>query len=176
MTSPFDLRVGQGFDVHPFADAESPGSGGQPDRPLVLGGVTFPDGPALVGHSDADVIAHAMTDAILGAAGLGDIGQLFPDTDAAHDGADSIELLRIAVRRVSDAGWRVVNADATVVLDAPKLAPHRAAMIANLSDALGAPVSVKGKRTEGVAGLGGGIQCHAVALLAAEPNDETSES
>lgn len=171
MTSPFDLRVGQGFDVHPFVDPTE-----QTERALVLGGVRFPDGPALVGHSDADVIAHAITDAILGAAGLGDIGQLFPDTDAVHAGADSIELLAIAASKVVDAGWQVVNADATVVLDAPKLAPHRSEMIANLSGALGAPVSVKGKRTEGVAGLGGGIQCHAVALLAARTNDETSES
>ncbi len=154
-----NLRIGQGFDVHPFADDAT--------RPLVLGGVAFPEGPALVGHSDADVIAHAITDAILGAAGLGDIGQLFPDTDAAHAGADSIALLTIAAERVTEAGWSVVNADATVILDAPKLAPHRDAMIANLSAALGAPVSVKGKRTEGVAGLGGGIQCQAVALLAA---------
>ncbi len=170
MTSPLDLRVGQGFDVHPFADPAD-----HADKPLVLGGVTFAEGPALVGHSDADVIAHAITDAILGAAGLGDIGQLFPDTAAEHAGADSIELLAIATSKVVEAGWVVVNADATVILDTPKLAPHRAEMIENLQGAVGAPVSVKGKRTEDVAGLGGGIQCHAVALLAARTNDETSE-
>ncbi len=153
------LRIGQGFDVHPFAEEST--------RPLVLGGVSFPEGPSLVGHSDADVIAHAITDAILGAAELGDIGQLFPDTDPAFDGVNSLELLAIAAQRVTDAGWGVMNADATVILDTPKLAPHRDTMVENLSAALGAPVSVKGKRTEGVAGLGGGIQCHAVALLAA---------
>lgn len=153
------LRVGQGFDVHPFAP--DPGS-----RPLMLGGVRFDEGPALVGHSDADVVAHACTDAMLGPAGLGDIGQLFPDTDPALAGVDSIELLSLARERVAAAGWTVLNVDCTVVLDAPKLAPRRAEMESVLSAAVGAPVTVKGKRTEGVAGLGGGIRCHAVALLA----------
>lgn len=160
MTStPFDsLRIGQGFDVHPFAPVGS-------DRVLVLGGVRFESGPALVGHSDADVIAHACIDALLGAAGLGDIGGLFPDTDPAYGGADSIALLALGVARVHDAGWRVINIDCTVIVDEPKIAPHRAEMEQRLSATVEAPVAVKGKRTEGVAGLGGGIQCHAVALL-----------
>ncbi len=156
------FRVGQGFDVHPFSD--------DPERVLVLGGVRFPDATGLVGHSDADVIAHACTDAILGAAGLGDIGQLFPDTSADFAGADSIELLEEATRRVNGAGWVVGNVDCTVILDRPKLAPVRQQMHDRLSAAVGAPVSVKGKRTEGVAGLGGGIQCHAVALLVRAPS------
>ncbi len=151
------LRVGQGFDVHPFSE--------DPDRVLVLGGVRFADAVGLVGHSDADVIAHACIDAMLGATGLGDIGQLFPDTAAEHEGADSIELLAIARGRLADAGWAVINIDTTVILDRPKLAPHREEMQRRLSGAAGGPVSVKGKRTEGVAGLGGGIQCHAVALV-----------
>lgn len=151
-----DLRVGQGFDVHPWSES--------PDRVLVLGGVRFDDAPGLEGHSDADVIAHAITDAILGAAGLGDIGTWFPDTAAEFKGSDSIGLLARASEEVHVAGWQVINADCTVILDHPKLAPHRDAMQANLAAALGAPVSVKGKRTEGVAGLAGGVQCHAVAL------------
>lgn len=151
------FRVGQGFDVHPFSS--------DPDRAFVLGGVIFPDAVGLVGHSDADVAAHACTDAILGAAGLGDIGMFFPDTDADFAGADSIELLRSAAEALGQAGWAVVNIDCTVILDAPKLAPHREQMQENLSGAVDAPVSIKGKRTEGVAGLAGGVQCHAVALV-----------
>ncbi len=154
------LRIGQGFDIHPFAD--------DPARPMVLGGVTFPDAtPGLAGHSDADVIAHAVTDAILGAAGLGDIGSHFPDTDPAHAGADSIELLRSAAASVRAAGWSPQNADCSVVLDAPKLAPRREEMQQRLSDALGAPVTVKGKRPEGIGALGRheGIACWATALL-----------
>lgn len=152
------MRVGQGFDVHPWSD--------DPDRTLVLGGVTF-DGPGLAGHSDADVAAHACTDALLGAAGLGDIGQLFPDTDPALEGADSIALLEEAARQAAAAGWRVVNIDCTLILDAPKIGPHKDEMMRRLSDAAGGPVNVKGKRTEGVAGLAGGIQGHAVALVVA---------
>ena len=153
------IRVGQGFDVHPFSDDAS--------RPLVLGGVTFEDGRGLAGHSDADVIAHAVTDAVLGAAGLGDIGQQFPDTEPSLAGADSIELLRRAAGLVRDAGWQPVNADCSVVLDAPRLAPVKAEMEARLSEALGAPVTVKGKRTEGVGafGRGEGIAAWAVALV-----------
>ena len=151
------LRVGQGFDVHPWSD--------DPDRLLVLGGVSFPESPGLHGHSDADVIAHAATDAILGAAGLGDIGALFPDTNEELAGANSIELLGIATRRLVDVGWKVVNIDCTVICDAPKLAPVRDQIMKNISGAVGAPVSVKGKRTEGVEGLAGGVQCHAVALV-----------
>ena len=160
-----DIRIGQGFDVHPFSD--------DPDRPLVLGGVTFPGATGLVGHSDADVIAHALTDAILGAAALGDIGSFFPDTDEAHRDADSIMLLANAMKTVADNGWHVINADVTVILDEPKLAPERDRMKANLEDVVGAPVSIKGKRTEGVAGLGGGIQAHAVALLGRSSGRDT---
>ena len=151
------IRVGQGFDVHPYAD--------DPTRPLVLAGVRFDDECGLGGHSDADVIAHACVDALLGAAGLGDIGGLFPDTDARWAGSDSLAMLTEAAARVAAAGWEVVNLDCTVILDHPKIAPHREAMAGNLARAVGAPVSIKGKRTEGVAGLAGGVQCHAVALL-----------
>jgi 2-C-methyl-D-erythritol 2,4-cyclodiphosphate synthase len=154
------LRVGQGFDVHPFSD--------DPSRPLVLGGVTVTGARGLAGHSDADVIAHAVTDALLGAAGLGDIGQHFPDTDPALAGADSIGLLRHAVADVRAAGWEPQNVDCTVVLEAPRLAPYRAAIHDRLSDAVGAPVAVKGKRAEGLGALGRaeGVACFAVALLA----------
>lgn len=152
------VRVGQGFDVHPYADEP---------RPLVLGGVAFPEERGLAGHSDADVIAHAVTDALLGAAGLGDIGERFPDTDPAHAGADSLELLREAVRAVRAAGWEPGNVDCTVVLDRPKLAPHRDEVQRRLSDAVGAPVTVKGKRPEGLGALGRGegIACFAVAIV-----------
>jgi len=153
------IRVGQGFDVHPFSD--------DPARPLVLGGVTFPDGPGLAGHSDADVVAHAVTDALLGAAGLGDIGQHFPDSDPAWAGADSIDLLCRAVADVRAAGWQPQNVDCTVVLETPKLAPRRDAMCERLSAAVGAPVTVKGKRAEGLGALGRseGVACLAVALV-----------
>lgn len=153
------IRVGQGFDVHPFSD--------DPGRPLVLGGVPFPGAPGLAGHSDADVIAHACTDALLGAAGLGDIGQHFPDTDPALAGADSVDLLRRAVADVRASGWEPQNVDCTVVLEAPKLAPHRQAISDRLSAAVGAPVTVKGKRAEGLGALGRseGVACFAVALV-----------
>jgi 2-C-methyl-D-erythritol 2,4-cyclodiphosphate synthase len=156
------VRVGQGFDVHPFSD--------DPGRPLVLGGVRFDGERGLAGHSDADVIAHAVTDALLGAAGLGDIGQHFPDTDPAFAGADSLDLLRRAVADVRAAGWRPGNVDCSVVLEAPKLAPKRAAMQAALSDAVGAPVTIKGKRAEGLGALGRGegIVCFAVAIVESE--------
>ncbi|MFV0525185.1 MAG: 2-C-methyl-D-erythritol 2,4-cyclodiphosphate synthase [Acidimicrobiales bacterium] len=153
------LRVGHGFDVHPWApDA---------DRPLVLGGVRFPDHVGLAGHSDADVLAHVCIDAILSATGLGDIGTLFPDTDPALAGANSVDLLGRASALVVEAGWRLVNVDCTVVLDRPKLAPHRAAIEAALSAAAGAPVTVKAKRTEGVGGLIDGVHGWAVALAVA---------
>jgi 2-C-methyl-D-erythritol 2,4-cyclodiphosphate synthase len=153
------LRIGQGFDIHPFSE--------DPNRVLVLGGVSFPGARGLVGHSDADVLAHAITDALLGAAGLGDIGQHFPDTDPRFHGADSIVLLVAAVALVHDAGWRVVNIDSTVVLEEPKLAPKRATIIQRLETVCGAPVSVKGKRAEGLGALGRreGIACFTVALL-----------
>jgi len=153
------MRVGHGFDVHPFSDV---------DKPLVLGGVRF-DGRGLAGHSDGDVITHAVIDALLGAAGLGDIGSHFPDTDPAFGGADSLVLLARTVALVRDAGWEPVNADCSVVCDEPKLAPRRDEMQARLRDALGgADVSVKGKRPEGLGALGRGegIAAWAVALVA----------
>ena len=151
------IRVGHGFDVHPWSD--------DPTRHLVLGGTHFVDVDGLVGHSDADPITHACTDAVLAAAGCPDIGQLFSDSDPAFAGADSVELLRRAMVEVAAAGWSVVNVDCTVVLDAPKLAPHKTEIEARLSDAVGGEVRVKGKRTEGLDGLQGGVQCHAVALV-----------
>jgi len=161
MTDPVlpPLRVGQGFDVHPFVD--------DPARPLVLGGVTFVSDRAIRGHSDGDVVAHACTDALLGAAGLGDIGELFPDTDERWAGADSIVLLAEAVRRVRAAGWAPANVDVSVVTDEPKIAPARPHMQRRLGEAVGAPVTVKGKRPEGLGALGGGegVAAWAVALV-----------
>lgn len=153
------VRVGQGFDIHPFTD--------DPARRLVLGGVVFEGERGLAGHSDADVIAHAVTDALLGAAGLGDIGQRFPDTDPALAGADSIDLLRRAVADVRSHGWQPGNVDCTVILEAPKLAPRRDEIETRLTEAVGAPVTVKGKRAEGLGSLGRqeGIACFAVALV-----------
>jgi 2-C-methyl-D-erythritol 2,4-cyclodiphosphate synthase len=153
------IRIGQGFDVHPFSD--------DPARPLVLGGVRFDEAPGLAGHSDGDAIAHAITDAVLGAAGLGDIGQHFPDDDPAWAGADSVDLLRRAMADVRAAGWTPENVDCTVVLEAPRLAPHRHAIETRLSDVVGAPVTIKGKRAEGLGALGRreGVACFAVALL-----------
>jgi len=152
-------RVGLGFDVHPFSD--------QPDRTLVLGGVTLDGAPGLAGHSDADVIAHAVADALLGAAGLGDLGSLFPDTDPAWQAADSSRLLAIVVGRVRGDGWSVANVDCSVVAEIPPLAPHRAAMEQRLSEVVGAPVTVKPKRAEALGALGRseGIACLAVALI-----------
>jgi 2-C-methyl-D-erythritol 2,4-cyclodiphosphate synthase len=157
------MRVGQGFDLHPFSD--------DPARRLVLGGVVFDEGTGLAGHSDADALAHAVTDALLGAAGLGDIGEHFPDDDPALAGADSIDLLQRAALAVRGAGWTPVNVDCTVVLEAPKLAPRRHEMQDRLSAAVGAPVTVKGKRAEGLGALGRreGIACLAVALVSREP-------
>ena len=150
--------------MHRFSD--------DPDRVLVLGGVRFDGERGLEGHSDADAIAHAVTDALLGAAGLGDIGQLFPDTDPSLAGADSLVLLAEAVRRVRLAGWEPGNVDCTVVLEAPKLAPRKAEIQDRLSAVVGAPVTVKGKRAEGLGALGRreGIACHAVALVLASPD------
>lgn len=150
-------RVGMGFDIHPFS--------ADPDRPLLLGGVRV-EGPGLAGHSDADVVAHAVADALLGAAGLGDIGTHFPDTDPAYSGADSMDLLGRVVLSVT-ARFEIGNVDVTVVLEAPKLAPHREAMERRLEGVVGAPVNVKAKRAEALGALGRreGIACFAVALL-----------
>lgn len=154
-------RVGMGVDIHPFQDADE-----LEPHPLVLGGVRF-DGVGLRGHSDADAVAHAVADALLGAAGLGDLGGLFPDDDEAWAGADSIELLREVARRVRSDGWEVGNVDCSVVLEAPRLAPHRDEMQRRLGEAVGGPVSVKATRPEGLGALGRveGVACFAVALL-----------
>lgn len=162
-------RVGQGFDIHRFSD--------DPARPLVLGGVVFDGARGLHGHSDADAIAHAVTDALLGAAGLGDIGEHFPDTDPRWKGADSIELLRHAATLVRDAGWVVGNVDCSVVCETPKLAPRRAEMQQRLSAAASGPVTVKGRRAEGLGALGRGegIACWAVAVLQQAPRPITED-
>jgi len=154
-----NARVGQGFDVHPWSD--------EPGRPLVLGGVVLPGERGLAGHSDADVVAHAVADALLGAAGLGDIGAHFPDTDSRWQGADSLALLAHVVSLVQAEGWSVANVDTTVVLEVPKLARHKAAMEERLTGVVGAAVSVKAKRAEGLGALGRGegVACFAVALL-----------
>ena len=153
-----EIRVGHGFDIHPFSD--------DPDRRMVLGGVSF-DGPGLVGHSDADAVAHAVIDALLGAAGLGDIGQRYSDTDPAQAGADSMALLADTVAAIRGDGWEVANVDCTVVLEAPRLAPRRDEMSDALTEVVGAQVSVKGRRAEGLGAIGRreGVACFAVALL-----------
>ena len=155
------VRSGIGWDVHQFAAG----------RPLVLGGVTIPSDRGLLGHSDADVLAHAVMDALLGAAGLGDIGEHFPDTDQRWRGADSIELLRAVGAQVRAAGFEIVNVDTTVLMEAPKIGPHRAAIRDRLADALGlAPGHVNVKATTGEAmgfvGRGEGAAALAVAALA----------
>ncbi len=157
---PFDIRVGQGYDVHALV----------PGRKLVLGGVEIPHDRGLLGHSDADALLHAITDALFGAAGLGDIGRHFPDTDPAFAGADSRALLREAVRRVREAGYEVGNVDATVIAQAPKLAPHIGAMVANLAEDLGIAAgrcNVKAKTNEklGFEGRQEGVVAQAVVLL-----------
>ena len=170
------VRVGQGFDVHRHSD--------DPARVLVIGGVPFPGERGLVGHSDADAVAHACADALLGAAGLGDIGEHFPDTDPQWKGADSLQLLRHAAQLVREAGFRIGNVDCSVVCETPKLAPHKATMQRRLSDAAGAPVTVKGRRAEGLGALGRqeGIAVWANAVLiatgstaAGEPDQENVE-
>ncbi|HZT64959.1 MAG TPA: 2-C-methyl-D-erythritol 2,4-cyclodiphosphate synthase [Acidimicrobiales bacterium] len=152
-------RVGLGFDAHRFSH--------EPGRRLVLGGVEIADGPGLAGHSDADVVAHAVADALLGAAGLGDLGTLFPDSDPSFAGADSVELLERVVAMVVRAGWRAVNVDCAVALEQPRLAPHKPAMEERLSGVVGSPVTVRAKSPEGLGALGRGegAACWAVALL-----------
>ena len=154
------MRIGQGYDVHRLV-------GG---RRLILGGVEIDYEKGLLGHSDADVLAHAVMDAILGAAALGDIGQLFPDTDPEYSGADSIMLLKEVIRRTAEAGYYVENIDATVIAQAPKLMPHIAGMRKNIAEAAGVDVgriSVKATTEEGLGftGSGEGIAASAVALL-----------
>lgn len=154
------FRIGQGFDLHALV----------PGRRLVIGGVEIPFERGLLGHSDADVLLHAITDAVLGAAGLGDIGRLFPDTDDRWRGADSRELLRAAVEQARAAGWCVGNVDATVIAERPKIAPHVEAMKAAIATCCGieaSAVSVKGKTSErlGALGRGEGIAAQAAVLL-----------
>ena len=158
-----ELRIGIGVDVHPFAAAPV----ADDDRVLTLGGVRFPGETVLVGHSDADAVAHAICDAVLGAAGLGDLGAHFPDTDETWRGADSLALLQRCVELVGAEGWRLVNADCTLVAERPKVAPAREAMVERLSRAAGGPVHVKATRPEGLGSLGRleGLGCLAVALL-----------
>jgi 2-C-methyl-D-erythritol 2,4-cyclodiphosphate synthase len=155
-----NIRIGEGWDVHALV----------PGRRLVLGGVEIAHTAGLLGHSDADVLLHAITDAVLGAAGLGDIGRHFPDTDAQYRGADSSVLLAEAVRRVRAQGWALVNVDSTIVAQAPKLAPHMAQIQAGVARALGVSleqVNVKAKTAEklGPVGQGQSIEARAVALL-----------
>lgn len=154
-----EVRVGIGYDSHTFADASE-------DRKLILGGVEIPHDRGLSGHSDADALAHAIIDAVLGAAGLGDIGTHFPPTDERWRDADSIELLK-AVAGLIDG--RVVNADATVICEEPKIGPHREEMERRLSDALGAPVSVKATTNEGMGAIGRGEGIAAMAVASFEP-------
>jgi len=156
-----DLRIGHGFDVHAFAE----------NRRLILGGVDIPHDLGLAGHSDADVLLHAICDALLGAAGLGDIGRHFPDSDAAFAGIDSRILLRRVAEQLKSRGWRVGNVDATIIAQAPKMAPHIARMTAHIADDLGVAnerVNVKATTTEklGFTGRGEGIAAEAVCLIA----------
>ena len=156
------IRVGQGFDVHRFAaDGD--------DRALVLGGVTFAGERGLVGHSDADAVAHAISDALLGAAGLGDLGMHFPDTDAKWKGVASTEILTRVVEMVRAAGWTIGNVDCNIVTESPKIAPRREEMQENMTAIVGAPVSIKGRRAEQMGALGRreGLMCLAVAIVSA---------
>jgi 2-C-methyl-D-erythritol 2,4-cyclodiphosphate synthase len=158
--TPLAVRTGVGYDSHRF----------EPGGPMVLGGVRIPSDVHLHGHSDGDAIAHAATDAILGAAALGDIGEMFADTDPANRGRDSIEMLERAVRRLHDHGWLVGQVDVVVIAETPKIAPHRDTMRARLSSALGVDVtcvSIKGKTNEGMGfvGRGEGIACMATATI-----------
>jgi 2-C-methyl-D-erythritol 2,4-cyclodiphosphate synthase len=154
------MRIGQGFDVHALVEG----------RPLVVGGVRIPYEKGLAGHSDADVLLHAICDALLGAAALGDIGGHFPDTDPAYAGADSRDLLRSVARLLARDGYRVMNIDSTIIAQAPKMAPYFPEMAANISADLGVRISqvnIKAKTTEhlGFAGRGEGIAAQAVALI-----------
>jgi 2-C-methyl-D-erythritol 2,4-cyclodiphosphate synthase len=155
-----DFRIGLGYDSHRF----------DPTRPCILGGITIPGAPGLAGHSDADAVAHALTDAILGAVADGDIGTHFPPSDDAWKGADSMELLATVVRRLGDRGWKVGNVDVTVVCERPKIGPVAAAMRSRLAATLDVEpgqVSIKGKTNEamGWEGRGEGLAVHAVALV-----------
>lgn len=155
-----NFRVGQGYDVHKLVEG----------RKLILGGVEIPHPTGLLGHSDADALLHAITDALLGAVALGDIGRHFPDTEPRYKGADSRVLLRGAVALLAEKGWRPVNVDATLIAQQPKLAPHAAAMVANVAADLGIPVdcvNIKGKTNERLGYLGReeAIEAQAVVLV-----------
>lgn len=154
------MRIGHGYDVHRLVEG----------RDLILGGVKIAYEKGLLGHSDADVLLHAVSDALLGAAGLGDIGKHFPDTDPKYKGADSLELLRVVAKRVGEAGYRVSNIDVTMIAQRPKLKDHIPQMVLNIASAVGiAPdrVNVKATTEEklGFTGTGEGMSCHAVCLL-----------
>jgi 2-C-methyl-D-erythritol 2,4-cyclodiphosphate synthase len=154
------MRIGQGFDAHALTAG----------RKLVIGGVLIPHERGLDGHSDADVLLHAICDALIGAAALGDIGKHFPDSDARYRGIDSRKLLRATATLLREHGWRVVNVDATIIAEAPRMAPHIAAMVANVAADIGVPltdVNVKAKTTEklGFTGRAEGIAAEAVALI-----------
>lgn len=158
------MRIGHGYDVHRLV----------PDRKLILGGVDIPWEKGLLGHSDADVLTHAVMDALLGAAALGDIGKLFPDTDPQYEGISSLLLLKETGRRLSEAGYVTGNVDATIIAQAPKLAPHIPRMAANLAEALGVEpgqINVKATTEEhlGFTGSGEGIAAHAVCLIERTP-------
>jgi 2-C-methyl-D-erythritol 2,4-cyclodiphosphate synthase len=154
------MRIGHGYDVHPLVAG----------RDLILGGVKIPHGKGLHGHSDADVLIHAICDACLGAAGLGDIGRHFPDTDPQYKNIDSRQLLRKVKEAIAERGWKIANVDSTIVAQAPRVAPYLAQMVANVSSDLGIPaenINIKATTTEklGFAGREEGIAAHAVALL-----------
>ena len=154
------MRIGHGYDVHKLVEG----------RDLILGGVKIDYEKGLLGHSDADVLLHAVSDALLGAAGLGDIGKHFPDTDPKYKGADSLELLRVVAQRVGEAGYRVSNIDVTMIAQRPKLKDHIPQMVKNIAAAVGIAenrVNVKATTEEklGFTGSGEGMSCHAVCLL-----------
>ena len=153
-----NIRVGEGWDTHALVEG----------RPLMLGGVQIPFEKGLLGHSDADVLLHAITDALLGAAGLGDIGQNFPDTDATYKGANSAKLLRTAYEHVKQLGWHLGNVDCTIVAQAPKLAPHRSDIRSSIAKALGlaeSQVNVKAKTAEKMGPVGEGLSMEARAVV-----------
>ena len=155
-----NIRIGEGWDVHALVEG----------RPLILGGVTIPHSKGLLGHSDADALLHAITDALFGAAGLGDIGRHFPDSDAQFKGANSLALLKEACQRVRAQGWQIGNVDSTIIAQAPKMAPHIPAMVQTIAQAMGideAQVNVKAKTAEklGPVGEGLSIEARAVVLL-----------
>ena len=165
------FRIGHGYDLHRLQPIHPAGQG----RPFVLGGLSFDHDRGPVGHSDGDALLHAVTDALLGALGLADIGQLFPDTDPAWDGTDSKVFLAAAVEQVAERGYRVGNLDATVILEEPRLGPRKESIRSSLADLLGVgrdQVNLKGKTHEKVDAVGEGraIEVHVVVLLVAEPN------